>query len=106
MVGNKNATLISDGDVNGCFTVYTHGLVFIPLSPIYVSTVVVWQPETSTLYLSIPKMEPLTFDPLKFQEHVLTKAPCCSGLGQKIIQQSIGLIDELGFEAFNFGKTC
>ncbi len=43
---------------------------------------------------------------IKIDEKIFTKDPCSSGLGQKIIQHSITLIDELGFEAFTFGKLA
>lgn len=43
---------------------------------------------------------------LKINENVFTKDPSSSDLGKKIIEHSIALIDELGFEAFTFGKLA
>ena len=43
---------------------------------------------------------------LKINEKVFTKDPSSSDLGKKIILHSIGLIDELGFEAFTFSKLA
>ncbi|MFZ6011909.1 MAG: TetR/AcrR family transcriptional regulator [Bacteroidota bacterium] len=43
---------------------------------------------------------------LKIGENVFTKDPSSSELGKKIIEHSIALIDELGFEAFTFGKLA
>ncbi|MEX2232015.1 MAG: TetR/AcrR family transcriptional regulator [Cyclobacteriaceae bacterium] len=43
---------------------------------------------------------------LKIDEKVFTKDPSSSDLGKKIILHSIVLIDELGFEAFTFGKLA
>ncbi|SEG47404.1 TetR/AcrR family transcriptional regulator [Algoriphagus boritolerans] len=43
---------------------------------------------------------------LKIDENVFTKDPSSSELGKKIIENSIALIDELGFEAFTFGKLA
>jgi len=41
---------------------------------------------------------------LKINDKVFTKDPSTSDLGKKIIQHSIKLIDELGFESFTFAK--
>lgn len=43
---------------------------------------------------------------LKINENVFTKDPISSDLGKKIIEHSIALIDELGFEVFTFGKLA
>ena len=43
---------------------------------------------------------------LKIDAKVFTKDPSSSDLGKKIIENSIALIDELGFEAFTFGKLA
>ena len=43
---------------------------------------------------------------LRINENVFTKDPSSSNLGKKIIGNSIALIDELGFEAFTFGKLA
>jgi AcrR family transcriptional regulator len=43
---------------------------------------------------------------IKINEKVYTKDPSSSDLGKKIIENSIALIDELGFEAFTFGKLA
>ena len=43
---------------------------------------------------------------LKIDEKVFTKDPSSSDLGKKILENSIALIDELGFEAFTFGKLA
>lgn len=43
---------------------------------------------------------------IKLDERVFTKDPSSSDLGKKIILHSIGLIDELGFEAFTFSKLA
>lgn len=43
---------------------------------------------------------------LKINDKVFTKDPCSSDLGKKIIQHSIKLIDELGFESFTFAKLA
>lgn len=51
-------------------------------------------------------MEPLPNILLKIDEKVFTKDPVSSDLGKKIILHSIGLIDELGFESFTFGKLA
>ena len=49
-------------------------------------------------------MENLPEIQLKINDKVFTKDPCTSDLGKKIIQQSIKLIDDLGFESFTFAK--
>lgn len=51
-------------------------------------------------------MENLPEIQLKINDKVFTKDPCTSDLGKKIIQQSIKLIDELGFESFTFAKLA
>lgn len=51
-------------------------------------------------------MENLPTIQIKIDEKVFTKDPSDSGLGKKIIKESIGLIDELGFETFTFGKLA
>jgi AcrR family transcriptional regulator len=43
---------------------------------------------------------------IKIDERVFTKDPSSSDLGKKIILHSIGLIDDLGFEAFTFSKLA
>jgi len=43
---------------------------------------------------------------IKIDEKIFTKDPSSSDLGKKIIEHSIALIDELGFEAFTFGKLA
>ena len=43
---------------------------------------------------------------LKVNEHVYLKDPDSSKLGKKIIQGSINLIDEYGFENFTFKKLA
>lgn len=43
---------------------------------------------------------------VKIQEHCFLKDPDSSELGQNIIANSISLIDEIGFEAFNFKKLA
>ena len=43
---------------------------------------------------------------IKIHEKVFTKDPTTSDLGKNIILHSIGLIDELGFEAFTFRKLA
>ena len=43
---------------------------------------------------------------LKVNEHVYLKDPESSKLGKKIIQGSITLIEEFGFEAFTFKKLA
>jgi AcrR family transcriptional regulator len=43
---------------------------------------------------------------IKINNKVFTKDPCSSDLGKKIVQQSIKLIDELGFESFTFAKLA
>lgn len=43
---------------------------------------------------------------IKIDEKVFTKDPTTSELGKNIILHSIGLIDELGFEAFTFKKLA
>ena len=43
---------------------------------------------------------------IKIDAKVFTKDPTSADLGKKIIMHSIGLIDELGFEAFTFGKLA
>jgi AcrR family transcriptional regulator len=43
---------------------------------------------------------------IKVNEHVYLKSPETSELGQKIIQGSVELIDDLGFENFNFKKLA
>ena len=43
---------------------------------------------------------------LKIDEKVFTKDPSSSDLGKKILENSIALIEELGFEAFTFGKLA
>lgn len=43
---------------------------------------------------------------IKIDEKVFAKDPSNSNLGKKIIQESITLIDELGFETFTFGKLA
>lgn len=43
---------------------------------------------------------------IKIDVKVFTKDPSSSDLGKKIIENSIALIDELGFEAFTFGKLA
>ncbi|MEQ8425033.1 MAG: TetR/AcrR family transcriptional regulator [Cyclobacteriaceae bacterium] len=43
---------------------------------------------------------------INVDKRVYSKDPSSSGLGKKIIQESIALIDELGFEAFTFGKLA
>lgn len=43
---------------------------------------------------------------IKIDERVFTKDPSSSDLGKSIVLHSIGLIDELGFEAFTFGKLA
>ena len=51
-------------------------------------------------------MENLLNIQIKIDERVFTKDPSSSDLGKKIIENSIALIDELGFEAFTFGKLA
>lgn len=51
-------------------------------------------------------MENLLNIQIKIDERVFTKDPSSSDLGKNIILHSIGLIDELGFEAFTFGKLA
>ena len=51
-------------------------------------------------------MENLPNIHIKIDEKVFAKDPSNSSLGKKIIQESINLIDELGFEAFTFGKLA
>ena len=43
---------------------------------------------------------------IKIDVNVFTKDPSSSDLGKKILLHSIGLIDELGFEAFTFKKLA
>ena len=43
---------------------------------------------------------------IKIDEKVFSKDPLSSELGKNIIFHSIGLIDELGFEAFTFKKLA
>lgn len=43
---------------------------------------------------------------IKLGENVFSKDPSSSDLGKQIIQHSISLIDELGFEAFTFKKLA
>lgn len=43
---------------------------------------------------------------IKIDEKVFTKDPTSADLGKKIIMHSIALMDELGFEAFTFGKLA
>lgn len=43
---------------------------------------------------------------IKIDQKVFTKDPTTSDLGKNIILHSIGLIDELGFEAFTFKKLA
>ena len=49
-------------------------------------------------------MENLLNIQIKIDERVFTKDPSSTDLGKNIILLSIGLIDELGFEAFTFRK--
>lgn len=51
-------------------------------------------------------MENLWNIQIKINEHVFTKDPSSSDLGKNIVLHSIGMIDELGFEAFTFGKLA
>jgi len=51
-------------------------------------------------------MEILNNIQIKINESIYSKDPCTSDLGKKIIQHSIELIDELGFEAFTFAKLA
>ncbi len=43
---------------------------------------------------------------IKIDEKIFTKDPTSSELGRNIVLHSIGLIDELGFEAFTFKKLA
>lgn len=51
-------------------------------------------------------MENLPNIQIKIEEKVFTKDPFNSSLGKRIIQESIKMIDELGFEAFTFAKLA
>ncbi len=51
-------------------------------------------------------MESLNNIQIKINESIYSKDPCSSDLGKKIIQHSIEMIDELGFEAFTFAKLA
>ena len=46
------------------------------------------------------------FVQIQIDERVFIKDPNASGLGKKIIEHSIHLIDALGFEAFTFAKLA
>ena len=51
-------------------------------------------------------MEQVPLVQIQIDERFFTKDPCGSGLGKKIIEHSIELIDTLGFEAFTFAKLA
>ena len=51
-------------------------------------------------------MENPPYVQIQMNEMVFAKDPSTSGLGKKIIEQSIHLIDTLGFEAFTFAKLA
>ena len=51
-------------------------------------------------------MEQAPYIQIQIDERVFIKDPCASGLGKKVIEHSINLIDTLGFEAFTFAKLA